>query len=120
MAETAREVAAGTLDPACSGFYPESLLRATDVALEAFEGDVLALREQSDEAVFGAVERVVLALNVIDGDDRHGGVGFCTDEREQLCEYVDLTLNENGVDVAALAARQGIDRAELTDRWRDG
>ncbi|WP_432086116.1 hypothetical protein [Streptomyces sp. bgisy095] len=44
---------------------------------------------------------------------------FRTDEREQLCEYIDLTLSENGVDVAALAVRQGIDRAGITDRWRD-
>ena len=36
-----------------------------------------------------------------------------------LCEYIDLTLSEHGVDVAALAARQGIDRSEITDRWRD-
>ncbi|MET9598237.1 hypothetical protein [Streptomyces sp. NPDC006459] len=78
-----------------------------------------ALQEPSDEAVFAAVERVVLALNAIDQDSQHGGSHFCTEEREQLCEYIDLTLGEHGVDVAALAARQGIDRAAITDRWRD-
>ncbi|BFO15286.1 hypothetical protein SHKM778_16740 [Streptomyces sp. KM77-8] len=40
-------------------------------------------------------------------------------EREQLCEYIDQTLSEHGIDVAALAARRGIDRAEITDSWRD-
>ncbi|MFE2580249.1 hypothetical protein [Streptomyces sp. NPDC059378] len=122
MTETAREVAAGTLALECAGdadLYPESLLRATDAALEAFEGEVRALQEPSDEVVFGTVEGVVLALNAIDGDGQHGGAGFCTEEREQLCEYIDLTLSEHGVDVAALAARQGIDRSEITDRWRD-
>ncbi|MEU8434127.1 hypothetical protein AB0F18_14620 [Streptomyces sp. NPDC029216] len=122
MAETARELAAGTLGAECADvvdLYPESLLLATDDALTVFEDEVRALWEPSDEAVFGAVERVVLALNAIDGDAGHGGVGFCTEEREQLCEYIDLTLSENGVDVPALAARRGIDRAEITDSWRD-
>ncbi|WP_369260156.1 hypothetical protein [Streptomyces sp. R35] len=95
------------------------MLRATDAALQAFEGEVRALREPSDEAVFGTVEGVVLALNAIDGDGQHDGAGFCTEEREQLCEYIDLTLSEHGVDVAALATRRGIDRSEITDRWRD-
>ncbi|MEV6679711.1 hypothetical protein AB0N09_23060 [Streptomyces erythrochromogenes] len=122
MAETAREVAAGILPPECAGvaeLYPESLLRVTDAALEVFDGEVRALRDPSDEAVFGTVERVVLVLNAIDRDNQHGGPHFCTEEREQLCEYIDLTLGEHGVDVAALAARRGIDRAAITDRWRD-
>ncbi|MFF7392481.1 hypothetical protein ACFZAE_29055 [Streptomyces scabiei] len=122
MAETSREAAAGTLAPECAGdadLYPESLLRATDAALEAFEDEVRAMQEPSDEVVFGTIEGVVLALNAIVGDGQHGGAGFCTEEREQLCEYIDLTLSEHGVDVAALAARRGIDRAEITDRWRD-
>ncbi|MCZ4118986.1 hypothetical protein [Streptomyces sp. H39-S7] len=122
MAETAREVAAGTLAPECASvadLYPESLLRATDAALEAFEREAHALREPSDEAVFGTVERVVLAPNAIDGDGQHGGAGFCTEEREQLCQYIDLTLSELGVDVAMLAARQSINRLEITDCWRD-
>ncbi|MGW6616459.1 hypothetical protein ACWGA0_23805 [Streptomyces erythrochromogenes] len=122
MAETAREVAAGTLPPECASvadLYPESLLRATDTALEAFEDEVRALREPSDDAVFGTVERVVLALNAINRDKQHGGPHFCSEEREQLCEYVYLTLSENGVDVDALATRRGIDPAAITDRWRD-
>ncbi|MFE5721374.1 hypothetical protein [Streptomyces erythrochromogenes] len=122
MAETAREVAAGTLPPECASvadLYPESLLRATDTALEAFEDEVRALREPSDDAVFGTVERVVLALNAISRDKQHGGPHFCTEEREQLCEYVYLTLSENGVDIDALAASRGIDPAAITDRWRD-
>lgn len=122
MAKVARDVEAGTLEPEHAGaaaLYPESLLRATDAALEAFEKEVCVLVEPSDEEVFGAVERVVLALNAVDEDDSHGGAGYCTEEREQLCEYIDLTLGEHGVDVAALAARRGLDRAEITDAWRD-
>ncbi|MFJ9826353.1 hypothetical protein ACIRSU_18570 [Streptomyces sp. NPDC101160] len=122
MAEVARDVEAGIVGPECVGaaeMYPESLLRATDAVLVAFEAEVGGLVELSDEEVFGAVERVVVALNGVDGDASHGGVGYCTEEREQLCEYIDLTLGEHGVDVAALAARRGISRAEITDAWRD-
>ncbi|MFF3319367.1 hypothetical protein ACFYV5_28210 [Streptomyces sp. NPDC003035] len=122
MAEIARAVATGELEPECASaaeMYPESLLQATDAALETFEGDVRALREPSDEEVFATIERVVVALNTVDGDDSHGGACYCTEEREQLCEYIDLTLSEHGVDVAALAARRGINRAEITDDWRD-
>ncbi|MFE9628412.1 hypothetical protein [Streptomyces sp. NPDC006527] len=99
MAETAREVAVGTLTPECAGdadLYPEPLLRATDAVLEAFEDEVRALQEPYDEVVFGTVERVVLALNAIDEDGQHGGAGFCTEEREQLCAYIDLTLAKHG------------------------
>ncbi|WP_226028020.1 hypothetical protein [Streptomyces hyderabadensis] len=122
VAQEARELAAGTLAPECAAMaelFPESLLKATDDALQAFEEDIRALREPSDEEVLGAVERVVLDLNAINEDDEHGGAGFCTDEREQLCECIDQTLSEHGIDVAALAARRGIDRAEITDSWRD-
>ncbi|WP_026058186.1 hypothetical protein [Streptomyces sp. SS] len=121
MAEVARDVEAGILGPECSGaaaMYPESLLMATDSVLEAFEAEVSGLLEPSDDEVFGAVERVVLALNAVDGDASHGGAGYCTEEREQLCEYIDRTLGEHGVDVAALATRRGINRAEITDAWR--
>ncbi|WP_234323121.1 hypothetical protein [Streptomyces bikiniensis] len=87
--------------------------------MEAFEAEVRGLLEPPDDEVFGAVEKVVPALNAVDGDASHGGAGYCTEEREQLCEYIDLTLGEHGVDVAAPAARRGIDRAEITDAWRD-
>ncbi|MFF4045554.1 hypothetical protein ACFYZ5_02725 [Streptomyces chartreusis] len=67
----------------------------------------------------GYNERVDRDAGTNDRDGRHGGVGFCTEEREQLCEYIDRILGEHGVDVAAPAARQGIDRSAITDRWRN-
>ncbi|WP_073948435.1 hypothetical protein [Streptomyces kebangsaanensis] len=122
VAQEARELAAGTLAPECAGMaelFPEPLLKATDDALQAFEEDVRALKEPSDEEVFGAIQRVVLDLNAINEDDKLGGSGYETDEREQLCEYIDRTLSEHGIDVAALAARSGMGRHEITDQWRD-
>jgi hypothetical protein len=47
-----------------------------------------------------------------------GGSAFETGEREELCDYVDASLSEHGVDVPALTARQGLGRYQLTDRWR--
>ncbi|MFD8615383.1 hypothetical protein ACFV09_41965 [Streptomyces sp. NPDC059631] len=122
MAEEARELAAGTLDPECAGMaelYPESLLRATDEALQAFERDLGALGEPSDDQAFDTIKHVVLRLNAIDDGSHSGGAGYDTGEREQLCEYIDETLTEHGVDVAALAARRGIGRADITDEWRE-
>ncbi|PSM44414.1 hypothetical protein C6Y14_05085 [Streptomyces dioscori] len=133
----ARELASGARDPSdafMSQLFPESLLSATDEALGAFESDVRGLiedrgrdKESGDEEskdngrdgerVFGAIERVVLVLNGI--NDGHGGAGYETQEREELCLYIDQTLTEHGIDVPALAAGRGIGRAEITDDWRD-
>ena len=68
----------------------------------------------TDEAIWAAVERVVVALNDADED---GDIE--TEEREDLAGYIDQVLNAAGIDVAALTARRGIDRSELTDAWRD-
>jgi hypothetical protein len=63
------------------------------------------------------IRRVVLALNRVDADHFDGD--FATVEREYLCEYIDAAINASGVDLDALAERRLIDRAELTDEWRD-
>lgn len=113
-----RSVAAGTLteaDAYAVRLWPEAFTAAVDTALDAYEREVRALGVPSDEEAFGCVERVVTALNAIDGE--HGAIE--TDEREELCEYVDAVLTAAGVDVTALTARHGLDRSALTDRWRD-
>ncbi|MEU2180743.1 hypothetical protein [Streptomyces thermolilacinus] len=123
MAQEAREVAAGEPDPDCAGaaeLWCDCLLTATDDALRAFEEDVRRLTDPSDQDVYGVIERVVLALNTVhDTEAELGHCGYETDEREQLCAYIDRTLTEHGVDVAALVARNGMGRHEITDRWRD-
>ncbi|RAJ82795.1 hypothetical protein K377_03845 [Streptomyces sp. PsTaAH-137] len=113
-------MAAGTLDPECAcmaELFPESLLTATDSVLDAFEAELASLRGAPDEPVLAAVERVVLALNAV--NDEHGGDAYETGEREQLCDFIDEALTEQGIDVVALTARQGLGRYQLTDRWRD-
>jgi hypothetical protein len=120
VAEEAGQLAAGVLEPECAyaaRLFPESLLKATDVVLEAFEVEVGALSGPSDGQVFGVVESVVLALNRINRE--HGGGAYETGEREELCDYIDGTLSEHGIDIPALAARSGIGAHEITDEWRE-
>ncbi|MEV7071277.1 hypothetical protein [Streptomyces sp. NPDC093990] len=119
IAEEAQELAAGTLDPDCAcmaELFPEKLLTATDAVLDTFEGELPGLGKAGDEQVFAVVERIVLALNAV--DEAHNGGAFETDEREELCDYIDESLTEHGVDVVALTARHGLGRYQITDRWR--
>ncbi|GGW83743.1 hypothetical protein CP966_02850 [Streptomyces galilaeus] len=119
-AAEAAELAASTLDPDCAcmvDLYPDELLSPTDAVLDAFEAELPTLAEGDDEQVFAVVKRVVLALNAV--NEAHDECAFETDEREQLCLYIDEALTEQGVDVAALTARYGLGRHELTDQWRD-
>lgn len=120
IAEEASELAAGTLDPQCACMavlFPEDLLVATDAVLDYFEAEVSGLVGSKDGQVFAAVERVVLALNAV--NNARGGGAYETDEREQLCLYIDEALTEQGVDVPALTSRHGLGRYQLTDKWRD-
>lgn len=44
--------------------------------------------------IFGVVERVVMALNAV--NEAHNGSAYETDEREQLCDFIDPSLTEHG------------------------
>ncbi|ALV50231.1 hypothetical protein ASR50_13005 [Streptomyces sp. 4F] len=120
IAKEAAELSAGTLDPDCAcmvELFPEELLVETDAVLDVFDAEVPTFAEGDDTRIFAVVERVILALNAV--NEAHDECAFETDEREQLCAYIDEALSEQGVDVAALTARHGLGRHELTDRWRD-
>jgi hypothetical protein len=116
--EQAEAIAAGTLtqeDAYAAELWPNVFIAAVDAALDTYEAEVRALHSPSDSEVFAAVERVVLALNAI--NEEHENIE--TGEREELCEHIDDVLTAAGIDVGALGSRRGIDRAELTDSWRD-
>lgn len=120
VADESIKVASGALDPAeayTSQLFPPSLLDATDSVLLAFEADVAGIEPPDDVKVMDAVQQVVLELNRV--NEEHDGAGYETEEREQLCAYIDDMLGEAGIDVAALAERQGISRHEITDEWRE-
>ncbi|MFD4415248.1 hypothetical protein [Streptomyces sp. NPDC058476] len=119
MSKEAEELAAGTLDPECAcmaGLFPEELLTSTDAVLNTFECELPGLGEADDAQIFGVVERVVLALNAVNG--AHNESAYETDEREQLCEFIDQSLTEHGVDIVALTARHGLGRYQITNKWR--
>jgi hypothetical protein len=99
-----------------TALHPLPVIDATDDVLAQFETDVSALANPSDAAVLRTVETVVLALNAL--NEEHG-FPIETGEREELCQFMDDLLTEAGIDAAALMDRQGRQRAELTDEWRD-
>jgi hypothetical protein len=112
------EVAAGTLAPDKAyavELWPADFVTRVDAAFDVYDVGVRALRSPSDDAVMTVVQRIVMALNDIDED--HGAIE--TGEREELCEFIIMSLAEAGVDVDAIAARRGVDRWDLTDEWRD-
>lgn len=96
--------------------YTDSFIAATDTALANFDQVLTQIDPESSPAVLGAVQQVVLALNDVSAN--HSDRAYGTDEREELCEYIDEALVSAGVDTEALAARQGLRRWEITDRWR--
>lgn len=119
VAGEARAVEAGTLSPDeayKTALYPLSVMAATDEVLVRFEVDLSALADLSDVVVLGLVERTVIALNAVNEELDHP---YETVEREELCKFLDDALTEAGTDVGTLMRRQGRDRAELTDAWRD-
>jgi hypothetical protein len=85
--------------------------------LRPFEARLAALENPSDKDVFDVIKDVVLTLNEV--NDEYDGAAYETDEREQLCAYIEQSLVEAGIDVDALAARHGLTRHEITDEWRD-
>ncbi|WP_282704250.1 hypothetical protein [Streptomyces sp. CC219B] len=119
IVKEARAVADGAMSPDCASFlgvYSESFLEAVDAALAAFEAEVRELGAASDTQILTVVERAVLALNRVNQEAEGGSID--TDEREQICLFIDEVLTEGGVDVGELAARHGVSRYAITDRWR--
>ncbi|WP_027343257.1 hypothetical protein [Hamadaea tsunoensis] len=112
-------LAAGTLaaeDAYAEELWPVTFTADVDAALDAYEAELRSLHDPDDAEILAAVERVVVDLNGI--DERSGGC-IETDEREQLCAYIDRALEAQGIDVRALEERCGVERFELAGRWRD-
>jgi hypothetical protein len=116
--EEATELAAGLVDPDdtyAAHLWPDQLIADTDTALAAFEAELGTLASPSDQEVLDVVRRVVLALNEV--HHRVGEAGLTpyeTEERNQLGRYIDDSLAEAGIDVAALAARNGFADGDVT------
>jgi len=116
-AEQEAAVAAGTLSPEeayALTFFPPAFVAAVDAALETYEQEIASLDRATDEAVWAAVERVVVTLNDV---DLAFGQHIETMTREELSEYIEDVLAEAGIDVEALLERRGVD--EAAGQWRD-
>jgi hypothetical protein len=94
--------------------FPPEFVAAVDTALEAYEREITGLEPRTDEAVWAAVERVVVALNEADLEFGHP---IETITREELSEYIEEVLDAAGIDVEALLERRGAD--EAAGEWRD-
>ncbi|WP_232323685.1 hypothetical protein [Catenuloplanes japonicus] len=120
VAEQEAAVAAGTLsddEAYAARAWPPEFISGVDAALAVFERDVAALSDIApDEAVWAAVEHVVLALNDIDAPPGHA---IDTITREELCDHIDDVVAAAGIDVESLTARRDCAGGSLADEWRD-
>lgn len=119
VADESKRLGDGSLasgDAFMTHLYPTAKIEETDAVLAGFAERLLALSDLADAAVLSLVEATVLSLN--DVNQRLGSV-YETSEREELAYYLIEALEDHGVNVTALMARQGRERYELTDEWRD-
>jgi len=94
---------------------PDARWRATDEALRLFERDLAQADVDSDDEVLEVMQSVVEALNDVNADFN----AFDVIDRGELCGFIDEAMSEAGVDLDGLAERRDVDRADLTDEWRD-
>jgi hypothetical protein len=119
IAEEARLVAEDPLEAefaVMAELHPVEAMERMDPLFATFERAISRPATSSDQQIMDAVRELVEALNVLHhefADDL-----IATQERDEMCEYIDDALVDAGVDVDALCRRVGVERDELTDDWR--
>lgn len=121
-AEERRKFAAGEIsadDCYMERLFPDAFIDRTENLLKAFVASVDQCSSAPDDfpQIMRHVEMLVVALNKVNEDFDHGVIE--TDEREELCAFIDAVIIEKGIDIEALAASQNCGRHEITDEWRD-
>ena len=121
-AEERRRLAAGEISEAeChkAQLFPDAFVERTDALLKEFVASTeqCSPSESDFHLIMESIETLVVALNQVNEDFDHSVIE--TDEREELCEFIDATVAARGVDLDKLAAFHGCGRHELTDQWRD-
>ena len=100
--------------------FPDEFIDRTEPVLKKFAAEIEVLAKQNTDnldAVLDATKNLVLALNQINVDFDHAVIE--TDEREQLCQYIDDVIDSSGIGVKRLAEHMNCDRHEITDEWRE-
>ena len=120
LKEQEAAIAAGSLDPGSDDAwalrcFPVAFTADVDAALTLFERKIERADLNSHHDVWVSIKDVVTALNSV--SERWELIE--TDEREELCQYIEDALTEAGADLDAVASRAGIDRSEMTDEWRE-
>jgi hypothetical protein len=121
-AEEKREFEAGAIsadDCFMDRLFPDAFLDRTETLLKEFVASVDQCSSSASDfpKVMRSVETLVVALNKVNEDFDHGVIE--TDEREELCEFIDEVIVARGIDIEALAAAQNCDPYEITDQWRE-
>jgi hypothetical protein len=87
--------------------FTEEGINEAEAALRVF-AEALAAAEDDQDAL-SAVRSLVVELNGLGGmDGRHGNF-IETEEREELCHYIDVTLAKHGYEF----------EGDITEQWRD-
>lgn len=120
--EEQRDLAAGKIvaaDCYMEKFFPDAFVDRTEVLLKDFMAavDNCSSAENDFPRVMQHIEALVIALNNVNEDFDHAVIE--TDEREELCAFIDEVIQAKGIDIETLAKFQGCGRHELTDQWRD-
>lgn len=121
-AEERREFEEGTItadDCYMERLFPDAFVNRTERLLKEFVASVEQCSPSAADfpQVMQSIEALVIALNKVNEDFDHGVIE--TDEREELCAFIDKVIIAKGIDIDALAASQSCGRHELTDQWRD-
>lgn len=120
--EEQKELDSGALakgDAFLTRIHPDAFLVRMENILTEYVEDVGKCEKSAAgfESVMKAIEKCVLAVNAVNRE--YDGRSVETDEREDICLFMDAVIVARGIDIDSLAASQKCRRYELTDRWRE-
>jgi hypothetical protein len=97
-------------------FYDQTHVDRCERYLDEFAAAAEKAAGNYDQ-IMALVERVVVALNQLNESCSHFMIE--TDQREDLCAFIEEAIITSGIDLDALAASRNCTRHEITDEWRD-
>lgn len=121
-AEEQRAFKAGEIaadDVVMDKLFPDEFIDKTELLLKDFIAsiDQCSTSDHDFPHVMQCIEALVVSLNQVNEEFDFEVIE--TDEREELCAFIDDVIIAKGIDIEALAAAQNCGRHELTDQWRE-